>query len=290
MSKALALDIGGTKIAAAIVSDDGKLSERQQILTPRGDAALLSAALETLIAPFRNRIDFIGVASTGIIKNGHLTALNPFNLGGLEDFPLENCIGAISDLPCVLLNDGQASAWAEYQVLRDECDSALFTTVSTGVGGGIIWNKKLLIGHNGLAGHIGHTAFDPKGVMCGCGRRGCVESVASGSAIGAAMREGSLPVSAARVFELSRLGNAQAQQVVSRSALAIASMIADMHIALDLDAAILGGSVGLAEGYLEEVTAMQRQLPEVYRTPLKLGYYRQDSGLLGAALWARETL
>lgn len=290
MSRALALDIGGTKIAAAIVSAEGKLSERQQISTPHGDAAQLAAALEKLIAPYQNRIDFIGVASTGIIKHGRLTALNPLNLGGLEDFPLENCIRAISDLPSVLLNDGQASAWAEYQVLRDRCDSALFVTVSTGVGGGIVWNKKLLIGDNGLVGHIGHTVFDPNGVMCGCGRRGCVESVASGSAIGAAMREGTLPVSAARVFELARAGNATAQQVVNRSAQAITSMIADMRIAMDLDVAILGGSVGLAEGYLEEVSARQRLLPEVYRIPLKLAYHRQDNGLLGAALWARETL
>lgn len=290
MDKALALDIGGTKIAMAIVSGDGKLSDRQQIATPRGDATQLSAALARLITPFRDRTDFIAVASTGIINKGRLTALNPVNLGGLADFPLQDCIQELADLPGIFINDAQAAAWAEYQPIRHHCDNALFVTVSTGVGGGIITDKKLVIGQNGLAGHIGHTAFDPKGPLCGCGRRGCIESVASGTAIGAAMLEGSEPVSAARVFALSRLGHPQAQHIVNRSATAIASLLADMHISLDLDVAILGGSVGLAEGYLEKVISEQSALPEVYRLPVQLASHRQDSGLLGAALWARETL
>lgn len=120
MGKGLALDIGGTKIAAAVVTESGMLIGRQQIATPRGGAGQLAAALETLIAPYRHQVDFIAVASTGIISGGRLTALNPANLGGLADFPLYDCIRSISDLPCVLLNDGQAAAWAEYQALGDK--------------------------------------------------------------------------------------------------------------------------------------------------------------------------
>src|SRR5471030_2183530 len=211
MGMGLALDIGGTKIAAALVTDDGQLSERQQIVTPRGDAAQLAAALETLVSPFRQRVDFIAVASTGIINHGRLTALNPANLGGLADFPLQECIRSVADLPCVLLNDGQAAAWAEYQALNGECDNALFVTVSTGVGGGIVWNKKLLVGQHGLAGHIGHTSSDPQGPLCGCGRRGCAEGIASGTAIGAATQEWEQPVNAAQVFEMARAGHTPAE-------------------------------------------------------------------------------
>ena len=134
MGKGLALDIGGTKIAAAVVTESGMLIGRQQIATPRGGAGQLAAALETLIAPYRHQVDFIAVASTGIISGGRLTALNPANLGGLADFPLYDCIRSISDLPCVLLNDGQAAAWAEYQALGDKNDNMMFVTVSTGVG------------------------------------------------------------------------------------------------------------------------------------------------------------
>ena len=290
MGKVLALDIGGTKIAAAVVTESGMLVGRQQVATPRGGAAQLALALETLITPYRHLVDFIAVASTGIINDGRLTALNPANLGGLADFPLQDCIQSIAQLPCVLLNDGQAAAWAEYQALSDDYDNMMFVTVSTGVGGGIVLNKKLLVGHRGLAGHIGHTLSDPHGLLCGCGRRGCVESVSSGTAIAAETLGWKQPVAAARVFEMAQLGNIQAENIINRSATAIAQMLADMKMALDLEVVILGGSVGLAVGYLERVIGAQKILPEIYRVPMQSAHHRQDSGLLGAALWARHTL
>lgn len=296
MGKVLALDIGGTKIAAAVVTESGMLVGRQQMATPRGGAAQLAIALETLIAPYRHLIDFIAVASTGIISGGRLTALNPANLGGLADFPLQDCIRSVADLPCVLLNDGQAAAWAEYQALSRDSDNEIsvnnmmFVTVSTGVGGGIVLNKKLLVGHHGLAGHVGHTLADPHGLLCGCGRRGCVESVASGTAIGAETLGWKQPVTAVKVFELAQQGNIQAENIINRSATAIAQMLADMKMALDLEIVILGGSVGLAVGYLERVIGAQKTLPEIYRVPVQAAHHQQDSGLLGAALWARSSL
>lgn len=292
MGKVLALDIGGTKIAAAVVTESGMLIGRQQVATPRGGAGQLALALESLILPYRHLVDYIAVASTGIISGGRLTALNPANLGGLADFPLQDCIQSMTDLPCVLLNDGQAAAWAEYQALSDQHDvnNMMFVTVSTGVGGGIILNKKLLVGNHGLAGHIGHTLADPHGPLCGCGRRGCVESVASGTAIGTETLGWKQPVTAAKVFEMAQLGHAQAENIISRSATAIALMLADMKMALDLEVVILGGSVGLAVGYLERVIGAQKMLPEIYRVPVQAASHQQDSGLLGAALWAKETL
>ncbi|WP_145544015.1 N-acetylmannosamine kinase [Yersinia frederiksenii] len=290
MGKVLALDIGGTKIAAAVVTESGMLIGRQQIATPRGGAVQLAIALETLIAPYRHLVDFIAVASTGIISAGRLTALNPANLGGLADFSLQDCIQSIADLPCVLLNDGQAAAWAEYQAVSHDCGNMMFVTVSTGVGGGIILNKELLEGNHGLAGHIGHTLADPHGLLCGCGRRGCVESVASGTAIGAETLGWKQPVAAAKVFEMAQLGHVQAENIINRSATAIAQMLADMKMALDLEMVILGGSVGLAVGYLDRIIGVQKTLPEIYRVPVQAAHHRQDSGLLGAALWARHTL
>ncbi|CNE92206.1 N-acetylmannosamine kinase [Yersinia mollaretii] len=296
MGKVLALDIGGTKIAAAVVTESGMLIGRQQVATPRGGAEQLAIVLDSLIVPYRHLVDFIAVASTGIISGGRLTALNPANLGGLADFPLQECIQSIADLPCVLLNDGQAAAWAEYQALHDDSDSLIsvdnmmFVTVSTGVGGGIILNKKLLVGNRGLAGHIGHTLADPHGLQCGCGRRGCVESVASGTAIGTETLGWKQPVAAAKVFEMAQQGNVQAENIINRSATAIAQMLADMKMALDLEIVILGGSVGLAVGYLERVMGAQKALPEIYRVPVQAAHHRQDSGLLGAALWAKNIL
>ncbi|ANI31310.1 N-acetylmannosamine kinase [Yersinia entomophaga] len=290
MKQGLVLDIGGTKIAAARVNHKGELSQRQQIATPRGDAERLQRTLEQLIEPHRQHVDFVGVASTGIVSNGYLTALNPANLGGLAHFPLQACIEGIANVPCVLLNDGQAAAWAEYQTLSIAVNNMMFVTVSTGVGGGIVLNNKLHTGNQGLAGHIGHTLADPHGPMCGCGRRGCVESVASGTAIGAATAAWAEPVTAVEVFRMAKNGQRQAEQIIDDSAAAIAQMVADMTMALDLEMVVIGGSVGLAEGYLDRVRLAQKTLPAIYRAPLQAAHYRQDSGLSGAALWATATL
>ncbi|WP_114195649.1 N-acetylmannosamine kinase [Edaphovirga cremea] len=290
MAQCLALDIGGTKIAAALVDERGAISARQQIATPRGNKTLLASALESLVLPLRAEADFIAVASTGIIQNGKLSALNPANLGGLADFPLAECLEACSALPVVLLNDGQAAAWAEYLSLNGQIDNLLFVTVSTGVGGGIVLNGSLQIGKTGLAGHIGHTLADPNGPHCGCGRRGCVESIASGTAIAAATAGWATPLNAQQVFSLAAQGEDAARTIFNRSANAIAQMIADMTMALDIEHVVLGGSVGLASGYAEQVRIAQHSLPALYRPPLTLAHHRQDSGLLGAARWASTVL
>lgn len=109
-----------------------------------------------------------------------LLALNPHNLGGLLHFPLVQTLEAIAGLPTLAVNDAQAAAWAEYHALPDDIRDMVFITVSTGVGGGVVCDGKLLTGKGGLAGHLGHTLADPHGPVCGCGRVGCVEAIASG--------------------------------------------------------------------------------------------------------------
>lgn len=145
----------------------------------------LQEALRTLIAPLRAQAVRVAVASTGIIHEGVLTSINPSNLGGLAQFPLVASLSAMTDLPVTAINDAQAAAWAEFCALPDN-DDMVFLTVSTGVGGGVVLNGKLQTGRGGLAGHLGHTQADPAGPLCGCGRRGCVEAIASGRGIAAA--------------------------------------------------------------------------------------------------------
>ncbi|MEN1695798.1 ROK family protein, partial [Pseudomonas aeruginosa] len=115
-----------------------------------------------------------------IINNGVLTALNPDNLGGLKEYPLKNIMEDITGLNGSVINDALAAAWAEYTVLPKEICDMVFITVSTGVGGGIVVNRKLLTGVSGLAGHVGHILSGVTDTECGCGRRGCVEAVSSG--------------------------------------------------------------------------------------------------------------
>ncbi|OOF48673.1 N-acetylmannosamine kinase [Rodentibacter genomosp. 1] len=289
--RCLALDIGGTKIAAAIVKE-GKIVHRQQIATPQEDAAeALHQAIAQLLTDYDEQFDYVAVASTGIINQGILTALNPKNLGGLAEFPLKASIARHTNKPIGLLNDVQAAAYAEYQ-LQDQQRLAnfAFITVSTGVGGGIILNHQLLTGTNGIAGHIGHTVADPNGPLCGCGRRGCVESMAAGRAIEAGTSEWDSPCSPKEVFERFRKNDEKATALIARSAKAIANLVADLKISMDIQKVVIGGSVGLAEGYLPLVQQFLNQMPPIYRCDIELAQLGQDAGLVGAAYWVNHSL
>lgn len=281
----LALDIGGTKLAAALVDSRFDIIERHECPTPASKTPqALTAALERLVAGLASKAQRVAVASTGIIHQGVLTAINPANLGGLEQFPLQQTLERLTGLPCLALNDAQAAAWAEYRALEKPVTDMAFITVSTGVGAGIISQGRLLIGAGGLAGHLGHTLADPHGPRCGCGRIGCVEAIASGRGIAAAAKGELLDLDAKAIFTQAHAGNSQAQSLVHRSAQALARMIADLKAVTDCQLVVTGGSVGLAEGYLTMVRESLAQEQKAYQVALKPAHYRHDAGLLGAAM------
>lgn len=284
----LAIDIGGTKLAAALVDDTQHITERRELPTPASKTPqALGAALETVVAPLKARAQRVAVASTGIIHHGVLTAINPENLGGLERFPLVETVTRLTGLPCIAVNDAQAAAWAEYRALQDGVSEMVFLTVSTGVGGGIICQGKLQTGIGGLAGHLGHTLADPRGPRCGCGRTGCVEAIASGRAIAAAATGELAGLDAKAIFARAEEGDSQAKALVARSAQTLARLIADIKAVTDCQRVVIGGSIGLAHGYLPQVQAFMAQEPAAFHTRLAAAHYRHDAGLLGAALLAQ---
>lgn len=288
MTTYLAVDLGGTKLAAALVAD-GVLSARQQLDTQSDKSPeVLRQNLTTLLALFHDQADQVVVASTGIIQDGRLTALNPQNLGGLDYFPIKAEIEAITGLPTLVLNDAQAAAWAEYHAAGGQYANMAFITVSTGVGAGLVIDGQLQIGARGIAGHAGHSLADPNGPVCGCGRKGCVEAIASGTAIG---QQGSEVFgenyTGQEVYQRYLAGDEAATTIVSRSATAIAQLVADLTITNDLDAVVIGGGVGLAANYLELVEEALSSLPAVYQPKLLPAKCSTDAGLIGAALWAQ---
>lgn len=285
----LAVDIGGTKLAAALIDAEFSLLERHECPTPASQTPqALTASLEALLSPLAKRTQRVAVASTGIIHQGVLTAINPANLGGLAHFPLQETMSRITGLPCLALNDAQAAAWAEYQALSENVAEMAFITVSTGVGGGLVSQGHLLTGAGGLAGHFGHTLADPHGPRCGCGRIGCVEAIASGRGIATAAQGELYGLDAKAIFAKALAGDAQAQKLVRRSAQALARLIADVKAATDCQCVVIGGSVGLAEGYLAQVAEYLAQEPKAYQVALKAAHYRHDAGLLGAAMLALQ--
>ncbi|MGL4268545.1 MAG: N-acetylmannosamine kinase [Plesiomonas sp.] len=292
MTICLAVDIGGTKLAAALIEEahtpQPRIVQRHVAETrSSGDPQLLTATLSELLAPLAMAADFVAVASTGIIEHGILTALNPQNLGGLNRFPLHSVIAQITGLPVYLINDAQAAAWAEYQAYDRAFSDLAFITVSTGVGAGLVLNHQLVTGSRGIAGHAGHMLADPQGPMCGCGRRGCVEAIASGRAIAAA---GQAVLGNActglQVYQHYLQGDTKAQAIIQRSASAVADLIANLTITLDLDAIVIGGGVGLAENYITLVEQALAPLPVWYRPSIVPARCRTDAGLIGVAQWA----
>ncbi|HEH9419369.1 MAG: N-acetylmannosamine kinase [Plesiomonas sp.] len=292
MTICLAVDIGGTKLAAALIEMDSASQPRMVVrhlaeTRSSGDPQLLIATLAELLGPLAASANYVAVASTGIIDHGILTALNPQNLGGLDRFPLHSVIAQITDLPVYLINDAQAAAWAEYLAYEQVFADMAFITVSTGVGAGLVLNHQLLTGARGIAGHSGHMLSDPNGPLCGCGRRGCVEAIASGRAIAAA---GQVlfgdKCSGMQVYQHYLQGDAQATAIIQRSADAVAELIANLTITLDLDAVVIGGGVGLAENYIGLVEQELMKMPALYRPKLLPARCHTDAGLLGVAQWA----
>lgn len=284
----LAIDIGGTKLAAALVDDALNLLERRELPTPASKTPdALRAALQTLVEPLFPRATRVAIASTGIIRDGVLLAINPHNLGGLLHFPLTETLREITGLPTLAVNDAQAAAWAEYQALQGDYRDMVFLTVSTGVGGGVVNNGELITGSGGLAGHLGHTLADPDGPLCGCGRRGCVEAIASGRGIAAAAQGELAGCDARTLFTRAGQGDEQASGLIHRSAQTLARLIADVKATTDCQCVVIGGSVGLAEGYLALVETYLAQEPAVYQVTLQSAHYRHNAGLFGAALLAQ---
>lgn len=284
----LAIDIGGTKLAAALVDENMQIGERREIPTPGSQTPdALSTALHALVAPLVQRATRVAVASTGIIQDGNLLAINPRNLGGLLHFPLVRTLKTITGLPVIAINDAQAAAWAEYHATGRTGEDLVFITVSTGVGGGMVCGGTLQRGYGGLAGHLGHTLADPQGPLCGCGRKGCVEAIASGRGITAQAQDDIAGQNARAIFAHASGGHSQAQRLVERSAQTIAQLIANVKVTTDCRRVVVGGSVGLAQGYLEKVRAYLAQEPAVYQVEINAARYRHDAGLLGAALLAQ---
>ena len=184
--RVLALDIGGTKMAAAIVDADGRVAARDRIATsPSADAERLFANLAEMCEAL---LEAAPVAAIGSGCGGPMRypsgVVSPLNIHAWRDFPLRERLARRFGLPTIVDNDAKALALGERWLGAGRgSDNMLGMVVSTGVGGGFILDGQLRHGHSGNAGHVGHIVVWPNGPRCGCGGCGCLEAVASGSGL-----------------------------------------------------------------------------------------------------------
>lgn len=280
------VDFGGTKIAAARITE-GVVGN---VLISRTDGQADAAGQVDAICELLVQLELLpdektAVAVAGRVdEQGNWIPLNTETLSGIEKVPLGKILSQRLHRDVTLLNDATAAAIGEYAAgAGRNTQSMAFITVSTGIGGGIVLNGKPLISPSGLAGHIGFTTSRLASGMCGSGRRQTVENIASGRAIAAQANElGHAGMDAKAVFEAHLAGTDWANAIILRSASAVAELCANLHATLDLDLVVLGGGLGLAEGYLEMVQASLHEEPALFQPPIVAAELGVGAALIGA--------
>ena len=255
----LAVDVGGTKLAVGVVDREARVLASERMATPRAVSADdLFQALEDLC---RRVLDASGarVAAIGVGCGGPMEypagLVSPLNIPVWRGFPLRQRLARAFGLPCVVDNDANALALGEHWRGAGQGSANMVgMVVSTGVGGGIILEGRLLHGQSGNAGHIGHIIVWPGGPLCGCGAHGCIEGVASGTGLArrleVALADGAETqlghgASAAQIAVAAREGDALATELFRMAGEGVGRGIASAAALLDLELVAIGGSIAL---------------------------------------------
>ena len=312
MTLTIGVDVGGTKIAAGVVDEDGELVAFTRRETSATDPEKIETSIADAVRELRgaHEVTAVGVAAAGFIDASNGVVLFAPNIAWRNE-PLRADLGPLIGLPIVVENDANAAAWGEFRFgpARDVNDMVLIT-VGTGLGGGVVVDGKLLRGHVGVAGELGHVRMVPDGIRCGCGNRGCWEQYASGNALqreartvassdspyGARLRElaGGDPerLIGRMVTEAAMEGDAAAMELLADLGRWLGEGMAQIAAVLDPAIFVVGGGVVEAGNLLIEPAraALARNLtarthrPDINVVPAALG---NEAGMIGAADLAR---
>ncbi len=296
----LALDIGGTKLAAGLLDRDGTLIHRRRRPTPGGDAEMVWTAVESLLvdmlAEAGGTVVGVGVASAGPVDIARGT-VSPINIASWRCFPLVEHVAEVTGVPVGLGGDGLCMALGEsWRGAGFDKPFMLGMVVSTGVGGGLVLDGSPYHGRTGNAGHVGHVVVDTDGAPCVCGGRGCVETIASGPALARWAHAQGWPApadaGARELAEAADRGDPVGVRAFRRGARALAAAIASVAAVCDLDLVVVGGGVARAGPLLfDPLRAALRELAgldfirALQVVPAALG---GDAGLVGAAALVRH--
>jgi glucokinase len=304
--RVLAIDVGGTKLATAVVDAAGAVSGHVEVPTPQvQDAEPIFRALQAAIARTLEQAGAapdtllgMGVGSGGPMRYPE-GILSPLNIPGWREFPLRDRLSDAYGLPTTVDNDAKAMAIGEHWLGAGQgAGHLLGMVVSTGVGGGLVIGGRLLHGAHGNAGHIGHLIVEPGGPRCACGARGCVEAIASGPSIAraatAALQRGTpsalagvAPLTAEAVVTVAQAGDRLALALFQRAGRALGRGIASAAALVDLDRVVIGGGVSQAGPLLFEPLraelARRARLSFTRELPVLPAALGRQAGLVGAA-------
>ncbi len=313
MTLNIGVDVGGTKIAACSVDEDGKIAARARRETPAQDVDAIAGAVVEVVQELREQAERqgydvagVGVACAGFVDAEGTTVVFAPNLAW-RDEPLAERVHERAGIPVVLENDANAAAWGEFRFgAARQADHMIMITLGTGVGGGVIDRHQLVRGAHGMAAEIGHLRVVPDGHRCGCGNRGCWEQYASGSALVREARE-LVAASSPHAADLSQRCDgdpaALTGMMVTQSAAEggqaaielledlgrwVGEGVASLVAVLDTGVIVVGGGVSAAGDLVLEPAraAFARQLTgRGHRPvpPMVLAKLGNDAGMIGAA-------
>ena len=311
----LAIDLGGTKIIAAIISNEGQVMAREYCLTladegPQPVIKRILSAIDHILRQINidlSQLYGINIAAAGAIDFDKGLVTSSPHLPGWHDIPLRDIVREKHKVNTFLINDANAAALGEHHFGAGQgVNNLIYLTLSTGIGGGIIINGRLYSGASGSAGEIGHMTIDANGPRCDCGNTGCLEALVSGTAIAKeAIRRisqgersslteivgGKIEnITAEKVSIAAQGGDSLASEVILRAATYLGVGIANLVNIFNPEMIIIGGGMAKMGDLLlnpakQVVRERAYQLPAqaVQIVPAQLG---DDAGVLGAAVFA----
>ncbi len=303
----LGLDVGNTRLTAAVVSRDGGIVAQESVPAP-GNAC---EAIEALVVMARDLISAHEVAGVGIGFGGpvdvqHGRIRTSFLSGGWDDVALGEHLARRLGRPAFLLNDADAGGLAEALFGAGAgLESVLYVNVGTGIGGAVVLDGRVRTGATGCAGEIGHFTVVPDGPACECGKRGCAQALSSGTAIARRAREltaerradGRLPDTALADMPEARItgrlvghaakeGDALARAVIEEAGEMLGIAVANAALLLDPAIIVVGGGVAeLGDLFLLPLRSRYQRavLPPLRQTPIRPAQLGYQAGVIGAA-------
>lgn len=305
---AVGVDVGGTKIAAGVVTPAGKMLNEVRYPTADTPQELIDV-IARAVAEARAGIEAGGVclAVPGLILASEERVVFSPNLRAIEGIPLREALGERIGLPLTVENDASAAAWGEFCFgAGKDVDHLVFLTLGTGVGGGVISSGVLLRGAQGAAGELGHVTLQATGPRCSCGNRGCLEALASGTAIARRAREISVerpgselgrlaaerPLTGEDVSMLARAGDSAAAAVLREAGMWLGVGIAGFVNIFNPEVVAIGGGAAEAGDLILEPARREVYLrarsPSRDAVEVREASLGPDAGVLGAAALARD--
>lgn len=314
----IGVDLGGTKLLAGLLDEDLRVLHRVYRLAPRSDdpedlLALVAGQIEELLdggfVP-RERVVGVGVGIPSLVDRARGVAVSTVHQP-LDDVPVRDELQDRLQLPVALDNDANCAMLAEWRAgAAQGCDDAVLLTVGTGIGSGVVANGALVRGATGAATELGHMVVDFDGPLCqgACTNRGCLEALASGSALGregarlAGQRPGSAlarlagegrPITGVLVTEAAQGGDRAAQEALERVGTLLGVGIANAMNVFNPEVVLIGGGVSDAGELLltpARTEARRRARPPSNGARVERARFGAEAGMVGGAVLAREDL